>query len=353
MIARESKDHEHYYAYRCCFASRGYNEYRMNTTLSESERRGDRTGKITATVGTVLILVLLVWPIFFFQNPPPGQPGILVNLGFVDMGQGDENAAAPTVPDVQEEEPTPTPPQPVDPPPPPPPAADPEPQPQQRDVVVTEDPAEVALRKQKAREEAARQAEERRQRQEAEAERRRQQQEADAERRRQQEIEAERRRQQEAAEAARRAEAEAERRRQAEADALKGQLGGSFGQGSGNGNTGKPGNQGVDDGDPNSDRLSGISTGNGRVSGGLGGRGVLASPPVQENSQVAGTVVIEVCVNPNGEITRASYTQNGSSTADPKLVSAATNNAKRWRFAPNELAPAEQCGRISYNFRVQ
>ncbi|WP_116124415.1 cell envelope integrity protein TolA [Lewinella sp. IMCC34183] len=323
----------------------------MNTTLSESERRGDRTGKITAVLGTVLIVVLLIWPIFFFQNPPPGQPGILVNLGFVDMGQGDENAAAPSEPEVTEV--APAPPAPADPPPPPPPAVDPKPKPQQRDVVVTEDPAEVALRKQKAREEAARQAEARRVQQEADAERRRQQQEAEAERRRQQQIEAERRRQQEAAEAARRAEVEAERRRQAEADALKGQLGGAFGQGGGKGNTGNSGNQGVDDGDPNSDRLSGMSTSDGRVSGGLGGRGVKASPPVQENSQVSGTVVIEVCVNPDGQITRAVYTQNGSSTADPKLVAAATTNAKRWRFDANPMAPAEQCGRISYNFRVQ
>ncbi|MBB4077907.1 outer membrane biosynthesis protein TonB [Lewinella aquimaris] len=323
----------------------------MNTTLSESELRGDRAGKITATVGFLLIVVLLLIPIFFFQNPPPGQPGILVNLGFVDMGDGDENAAAPSQP-KPEPEPTPAVAAPAT-PPPPPPAAKPEPKPEQREVIVTEDPAAIALRKQKAREEAARQADERRQKQEADAERRRQQQEADAERRRQQEEAAERKRQEDAAAARAAAAAEAERKRQAEAAALKGQLGGAFGTGNGRGNTGTPGNQGVDNGDPNADRLSGISTGSGRVSGGLGGRGVLASPPVQENSQVSGTVVIEVCVNPQGQITKADYTQNGSSTADPTLVAAARNNAKKWRFVADQMAPAEQCGRISYNFKVQ
>ncbi|WP_116105553.1 cell envelope integrity protein TolA [Lewinella sp. IMCC34191] len=310
----------------------------MDITLTESEKRGDRNGKIIAAVGGILIIALLLWPIFFYQNPPPGQPGILVNLGLVDVGQGEENAPAPSEP---EEEVVPTPPQPQD-PPPPPPQVEPDPQPKQRDVVVTEDPAVVELRKQKAREEAERQAEQRRIQREADAERRRQQAEEEARRREQ--AEAERRRQ---------AELEAERRRQAEADALKGQLGGSFGQGRGNGNTGTAGNQGVDNGDPNADRLSGISTGSGRVSGGLSGRGVLASPPVQENSQVSGTVVIEVCVNPRGEISRADYTQNGSSTADPTLVAAARKNALKWKFAANELAPAEQCGRISYNFKVQ
>lgn len=312
----------------------------MHTTLSADELRGDRIGKIAAAVSLVLVILLLLANIFSYQNPPPGQPGILVNLGFVDVGLGDENAAAPTTPEVNEPLPEPTPPPPAD--PPPPVAADPEPQPRQREVVVTEDPAVIALRKQKAREEAERQAERRREQREAEAQRRREQAEA-----------AEQRRQAEAAEAARRAEAEAERRRQAEADALKGQLGGAFGTGSGNGNTGRPGNQGVDDGDPNADRLSGMSTGSGRVSGGLGGRGVLASPPVRESRQASGIVVVDVCVNPNGQITKASYTQNGSTTADPSLVADAIKNAREWRFAANELAPAEQCGRITYNFKVQ
>ncbi|MCP9235164.1 energy transducer TonB [Lewinella sp. JB7] len=312
----------------------------MNTILSESELRGDRAGKITATVGFLLIVALLLAPIFFFQNPPPGQPGILVNLGFVDAGQGTENAAAPAQP-KPEPKPEPAPTAPAT-PPPPPPAAKPEPKPEQRQVVVTEDPAAIELRKQKAREEAARQAEDRRRKAEADQERRRQQEEA-----------AERRRQEEAAAARAAAAAEAERKRQAEADALKGQLGGAFGSGGGRGNTGQSGNQGVDNGDPNADRLSGISTGSGRVSGGLGGRGVLASPPVQENSQVSGTVVIEVCVNPQGQITKADYTQNGSSTADPSLVAAARNNARKWRFVADQMAPAEQCGRISYNFKVQ
>ena len=313
----------------------------MDITLTESEKRGDRTGKVVATLGGLLIVALLLWPIFFSVNPPPGQPGILVNLGIVNMGEGDNNAPAPSEPEPQPEpEPVVTPP--VTETPPPPPEVTPKPEPKQREVIVTEDPAVVALRKQKAREEAERKAEERRLREERAAEQRRQQ-----------ELEAQRRREAEAAERQRQAEIEAERKRQAEADALKGQLGGSFGTGSGNGNTGRPGNQGVDNGDPNADRLSGMSTGSGRVSGGLSGRGVRSSPPVRENSQVSGTVVIEVCVNPRGEITRADYTQNGSSTADPTLVAAARKNAMQWRFDANELAPAEQCGRIHYNFKVQ
>lgn len=321
-------------------------KYAMDITLTPREIKYDRIAKIVAGIGLVLILLLLLVNIFSHQDPPPGQPGILVNLGVIDLGQGDENAAAPSQPEP-EQQPAPQPKH-VAPasPPPPPPAAEPEPKPKQKEVIATEDPAAIAIRKQKAREEAARQADVRRKREEADQEKRREQAEAAERLRVQQAVESAERRREEAA-------AEAEQKRKADAAALKGQLGGSFGTGNGRGETGQAGNQGVDNGDPDAERLKGISTGSGRVSGGLGGRGVLASPPVRENSQVAGTVVIEVCVNPSGNITRASYTQNGSSTADPNLVAAATKNAKLWKFAANELAPAEQCGRISYNFKVQ
>jgi TonB family protein len=310
----------------------------MNSTLSPSEIRGDRTGKITATIALFLIIVLLFIPVFFFQNPPPGQPGILVNLGLVDIGQGEENAAA--------SRPEPARPEPVEPapatPPPPPEVTQPEPQPQQRDVVVTEDPAAIELRKRKAREEAERQAAKRERERQEYLKRQAEREEADRQRR-----------EREAAEARRKAAEAEQQRREAEAEKLKAGLGGAFGSGNGRGNTGTPGNQGVDDGDPNASRLEGISTGSGTVSGGLGGRGVLASPPVRENRQASGVVVVEVCVNNSGQITKADYTQNGSSTSNPNLVADAIQNAKSWRFAADPMAPATQCGRITYNFKVQ
>ncbi|MEO0732203.1 MAG: TonB family protein [Bacteroidota bacterium] len=329
----------------------------MDIVQTEAEIRGDRNGKISAGIGFILFVILLVIPMFFHLNPPPGQPGILVNLGFIDQGQGEENAAASatqpsTPPPTPQPEPTPPQPQPEPATPPPPPAA-PEPAPQQREVVQQEDPAAVALRQQKAREEAARRAREEQQRREANAEAERQRQAEEAERRRRQQQEEERRRL-DAEEAARQQRiAEEKARREAEANATRDQIGGLFGSGSGNGNTGRPGNTGVENGDPNADRLTGISTGDGRVSGGLGGRGVLKSPAVRENSQVSGRVVVSVCVGPDGNISEAKYTQSGSSTADPNLVRAAIANAKKWKFKADATAPQRQCGKITYDFKVQ
>jgi TonB family protein len=149
-------------------------------------------------------------------------------------------------------------------------------------------------------------------------------------RKREAELEAQRKKAE--AEAKKRAEEEA--RRRAEADKLKNDIGGLF-----------------IDGDPNASSLEGISTGTGKVGGGLGSRGVLKSPPVSQNSQKAGTVVVSVCVDSNGKVTSADFTQRGSTTADSQLVNAAIRNAKNWQFS--EGAVDKQCGTISYNFKVR
>lgn len=302
----------------------------------ENEIRSQKKGRNAATVGGIFLLILLLIPIFFYQDPPPGQPGILVNLGLPDQGQGDENAG-PSTPAASTPEPTP--------PPPSQPETQPEPQPTQPQpqptppVVQQEDPSEVALREQR----------ERQQREQDAADQRRREQEATE--RRQQQEEADRRAREAAAEAERQRQAEEARRRQeAEAAATRDQIGGLFGSGNGRGETGTPGNQGDPDGDPDADRLTGISTGSGNVSG-LGGRKVTAAPPVQEKTQSAGTVVIEICVGSNGRVSSATFSNRGSAAATPQLIAVAKANAMKYRFESNTLD--KQCGKITYNFRVQ
>lgn len=322
----------------------------MEAILTEQEEKADRNGKIAAGIGFILFIVLLVMPLFWHMNPPPGQPGILVNLGKIDLGQGNENAAASqaeTQP-LPDPAPQPTPEPAATPPPQPDPEPDPVPEPPKptptppREVVQQETPAEVALRQQKAREETARREQQERDRKAAQQLQDRLDRE-EADRVRKANAAAEAARQEEARRAA----------QEAAANNTKDQIGGLFGSGSGNGNTGTPGNQGDPNGDPNADKLTGISTGDGRVAGGLGGRGVVNSPPVRENSQVSGRVVIKVCVAPNGSISSAEYTQSGSSTANSQLVNAAIANAKKWKFKADPTAPQQQCGTVTYDFKVQ
>lgn len=291
--------------------------------VSQQEQKNKRYGVIISSIFHTLVIILLLIPLLTYPDPPPGQEGILVNLGIPDIGQGDENAG-PSQPVTEQEaepekevEPTPTKEREVQ----KPTKTDPAPQ---KDVVRTEDPNAVAIREQQKREQAERD------RQEREAEARRQ---AEAE--------------------AKRKAAEEQARKEAEAQALKDKLSGGFsGSGSGKGNTGKQGNQGDPGGDPNAGNLEGISTGSGSVGGGLSDRGVSRrGPGVQDNSQSVGSAVISVCVDSDGNVISAEFTQKGSTISDGSLRSKAIADAKQWKFGKGDVD--KQCGTITYRFKVQ
>ena len=299
------------------------------TRSNEKDRR--RSWIVSFTVHAI-ILLLAVLPFLQYEVPPPGQQGVLVSFGAPDMGSGDDR------PDTQQEEM-------VEPEPPseseeevvepveevveetsPPEEAIPEPQPEvQEDVVTKDEPDLVAIEKKK---------EEERQKALEEAERERKLEEA---------------RKKAQAEQEAREKAEAEAKKKAEYEKAKKQFGDSFG--GGKGETDKPGNQGDPNGDPDASRLEGISTGSGVVGGGLGDRGVVYEPKIDDNSQKTGTVVVRVCVGRDGEVVSADYTQKGSTTADSELRAIAIRSARRFKFSKSTID--KQCGTITIDFRVR
>lgn len=302
----------------------------MEEVLTVREQENKRKGQLAGGIMFILLVALLLIPLFWYQNPPPGQEGIQVNLGIPDIGMGEElNApiasAEETVEETVEEVSEPVT-EPIEDTPPPPTTPDSAP-----DVVTTEDPAAIALRKRQEQDAADQRAREERDRREAEAE-----------------AERERQRQQAAAEA------EAKRRAQEQAAAnTRNEIGGLFSSGGGGGSTNTPGDGGARDGDPNSSNIGTKSFGSGTVGGGLGSRGVSNSPRVEENSQKSGVVVVSLCVDANGKVISNSvqFTQRGSTTTDSQLVNAAIRNAKRWGFSKGSVD--RQCGSITYNFKVQ
>ncbi|AEE53196.1 cell envelope integrity protein TolA [Haliscomenobacter hydrossis] len=289
--------------------------------LSPDEQQRKRKAYITSSTVTGIVLILMILKFFHYPDPPPPPEGILVNLGLPDQGQGEDNTPGPLAPTPAPEKPQPEKPQ---------PEIQKETKPvtkpvttpvKEKPVVTTEDPNAVAIRE--------RQEKERRDR--AEADRVAREQE----------------------EARNRAEAE-RKRKEAEAKATKDEIGGLFGgggKGSGKGNTGKPGNQGDPGGDPNSKNLEGITTGTGSVGGNLGNRNVLSAPKITDNSSLEGTVVIAVCVDSNGSVVSADYTQKGSTTSNSTLVNLAVNNAKKWKFSTGDVD--RQCGTVTYRFKLQ
>ena len=307
----------------------------MEIILSPEEEKNKKRGWVTSVIIHIGIVILLLIPFFTYQDPPPGQDGILVNLGLPDIGEGEENAAASsTQPEVSEPEPVvENEPEPVVEEPTPP---DPTPEPvkeqvtPQKEVITAEDPEQIALKK-KREEEAKKKAEA-----------------AEAERKRKAAEEAERKRKAEEA----RKKAEEEAKKKAESDKFKNQIGDLFGDGGGKGNTGKQGNQGAENGDPNAQNLEGISTGTGTVKG-FGGRGYKAPSPPQNTSQKSGTVVIKICVDKSGKVdpSSASFTLGGSSTQDATLVRIAKSHAVKYRF--DSAGVDKQCGTITYVFKLK
>lgn len=125
----------------------------------------------------------------------------------------------------------------------------------------------------------------------------------------------------------------------------------------------KPGNNGASDGS-NYSKGTGTKPGDqgsptggidakSWVGGDLKGRGVLALPKPEENYQVEGIVVVNVCVSPDGKVVSARAGGRGSTITNPDAVSAAEQKAKEARFQADSNAPSLQCGTITYNFQLK
>jgi membrane protein involved in colicin uptake len=117
------------------------------------------------------------------------------------------------------------------------------------------------------------------------------------------------------------------------------------------GSSGKSGKGGQANGDENGKVEEGISTGTGMVGGGLGGRGVVSSPSLKDDSNNRGSVVIAICLDRDGNVTEAKFQLQGSTITSGKLRDLAVSNARQWRFKPGN--EDRQCGIITYSFKVQ
>ncbi|MDT8401507.1 MAG: energy transducer TonB [Bacteroidales bacterium] len=90
-----------------------------------------------------------------------------------------------------------------------------------------------------------------------------------------------------------------------------------------------------------------------RVFYNLPGRYHLNLPIPIYKCENAGIVVMNITVDPAGEITAFSYNDTESSTTSECLYEAAVGAIKRTRFNPDPSAPRKQEGTISYQFVAQ
>lgn len=303
----------------------------MEIALLAEEENNRRKGMIISVVIHLLLLLFAIFYTFSYLDPPPEQPGVIVNIGFVDSGnladmpdQQNETPQEITEEAVKEkvqEKPIEQPKNKTK------PVNTPKPDPVKVESKTTVDES-VILATEKA---ASKQKEDKIKKQE----------ETDAQKRAESQ-------KQKALEEARAKKAAEDAKKKAAADAKK-KYGDLFG--SGKGNNDASGDQGDPNGKPNQDVLDGISTGSGKVGGGLGNRGILYEPEINDNSQKTGRVVIKVCVDSSGKVVSAKYTQKGSTTTDQDLIKIAETGAAKYKFTAQEIE--KQCGTVTIDFKVK
>ena len=81
----------------------------------------------------------------------------------------------------------------------------------------------------------------------------------------------------------------------------------------------------------------------------LEGRAILSSPVARGTHSKKGTVVIKVCVDADGIVTSAKFTQRGSNTFNGSLKKQALDATQRAKFSSS--LKKEQCGTITYKFK--
>ncbi|MGE0089235.1 MAG: energy transducer TonB [Bacteroidales bacterium] len=123
---------------------------------------------------------------------------------------------------------------------------------------------------------------------------------------------------------------------------------------SGEGETGKEGNQGSKTGSIDSENhTGGNSTGGKGYDFSLSGRNPESIPKPEYNYQIDGKVVVEITVDKQGTVTDAVPGVKGSTTLDANLLAAAKKAALLAKFDRKPDAPAYQKGTITYYFKLQ
>ena len=122
------------------------------------------------------------------------------------------------------------------------------------------------------------------------------------------------------------------------------------GEGTSEGITEGPGDQGKPQGFKDSDKYDGQGGKGNGISFSLGGRGSkhLEVPSAKFKEQ--GKVVVDIWVNRQGDVTKAQVKSKGTDVLDPNLRKIAVDAAKNSTFTQDPSAAELQRGTITYNF---
>jgi outer membrane biosynthesis protein TonB len=121
----------------------------------------------------------------------------------------------------------------------------------------------------------------------------------------------------------------------------------------GEGNTGKPGDRGQINGDPNASGYTGGGLGGGRSDFRLHGRSLLSRPQPTYDGDETGYIAINIKVDRQGNVIETSHNMRGSTLNNSRLIDIAKKAAREIKYNASPDAPEVQFGTIRFYFKVQ
>jgi outer membrane biosynthesis protein TonB len=121
----------------------------------------------------------------------------------------------------------------------------------------------------------------------------------------------------------------------------------------GEGNTGKPGDRGSINGDPNASGYTGSGLGGGKSDFRLNGRSLLSRPSLTYDGDESGYIAVNIKVDRQGNVIEASHSLKGSTLNNPRLIEIAKKAARELKYNVNGDAPEVQFALIRFYFKVQ
>ncbi|MGQ1891732.1 TonB family protein [Thermophagus sp. OGC60D27] len=306
--------------------------------MTNPSKKDKRAGVIGSTIFHVVLLILLM--VLGLSSMPREEEGILVDFGDGPTGMGASEPILSQPAGVQNKQPT-SQPEPVSPPPTTSPEA-------AEETVNTQDFEEAPSisEEEKAKQEAEKKRleEERKRQEEIERQKR-----IEEEKRRQEELERQRKLEEE-----RKRQEELERKAQEARNNVLNAFSKTEGTGASQGEAGGVGNQGAPGGEPGVGTYTGTGKGKSGTGYDLRGRSLKGSLPKPEyNIQEEGIVVVQITVDPDGNVINAVPILKGTTTQNSYLWRVAKAAAMKARFNPDPNAPAKQVGTITYHFSLE
>jgi len=121
----------------------------------------------------------------------------------------------------------------------------------------------------------------------------------------------------------------------------------------GEGNDNRAGDKGDPEGDPNAKNYYGTGKGlDGDGNYRLGGRKAVSKKKIKQECDESGVVVVEIRVNKNGDVVKATPGVKGTNNNSSCLLDPAKRAALATKFNKDENAPSTQVGTIIYDFRL-